>query len=286
MQAINTFGPGRVRFSPGIGRAPVIVINQGFHAWPKDTHWVIQGALLRGYHVLAFHGPGQGAALRLHGLPFLAQWEKPVGAVLDFAEKEPRFEMDRVALIGISFGGALASRAAAYDPRICALIVDPGTLSWEESLMGHFENIPGLMNKHRKNSAGFDRTIRAIAKIRPDAAWYFADSTWKHGVHTPHELIDELRKYDNKDSVDRIRCKTLVMDGAGEDVNAGEAQRFYEALRGPKFWMSFDHASAAQTHCQGGGLRVAENRLYIWVEDEIKQHGSVAYVSSFALLRA
>ena len=37
-----------------------------------------------GYEILAFEGPGQGAALRKSGLTFTPEWEKPVGAVLDF----------------------------------------------------------------------------------------------------------------------------------------------------------------------------------------------------------
>ena len=38
-----------------------------------------------GYTVLAFEGPGQGAALRKSGLTFTPEWEKPVGAVLDLS---------------------------------------------------------------------------------------------------------------------------------------------------------------------------------------------------------
>ena len=65
-----------------------------------------------GYTVLAFEGPGQGAALRKSGLTFTPEWEKPVGAVLD------HYGADNVTIIGVSLGGELCMRAAAMEPRI------------------------------------------------------------------------------------------------------------------------------------------------------------------------
>lgn len=65
-----------------------------------------------GYEILAFEGPGQGAALRKSGLTFTPEWEKPVGAVLDF------YGAEDVTIVGVSLGGELAMRAAAMEPRI------------------------------------------------------------------------------------------------------------------------------------------------------------------------
>ncbi|MBX2812933.1 MAG: S9 family peptidase [Myxococcales bacterium] len=67
---------------------------------------------------LCFHGPGQGASLHLHGLLFRPDWEVRVKAVLDHAETEPRFDMRRAVLIGLSFGGFLALRAAFFEKRL------------------------------------------------------------------------------------------------------------------------------------------------------------------------
>jgi alpha-beta hydrolase superfamily lysophospholipase len=59
-----------------------------------------------GLDVVAFDGPGQGAAFDA-GLPMTAEWHKPVGAVLD------HFGVDDVTLMGFSLGGCLVMRAAA-----------------------------------------------------------------------------------------------------------------------------------------------------------------------------
>ena len=71
-----------------------------------------------GYEVLAFEGPGQGAALRRYGLTFTDQWEKPVKAVLDY------YNAGQVTIIGVSLGGELCLRAAAMESRIT------GAASW------------------------------------------------------------------------------------------------------------------------------------------------------------
>ena len=68
-------------------------------------------ALRRGYSCLLFDGPGQGTALMRDGLVSRPDWEHVVTPVVDWlVERVPRA---RVALVGISFGGYLAARAAA-----------------------------------------------------------------------------------------------------------------------------------------------------------------------------
>lgn len=259
---------GRVHYAPGVDRAPVLVMHQGLHAWPEDTMWVVDGALRRGVHVLTFHGPGQGASLRLHGHPFRPDWEVVVGAVIDVAARDPRIDAGRVALMGLSFGGYLAPRAAAYDHRVWALIADPGVVDWGASMLRHFESLPGLLSLHASGPAAFDRAIDAVAQVMPDARWYFDDVTWKHGVDTPHEVIDELRRYRN-DAVASIRCPTLILEGVAEDATPGESLRLFEALTCEKDLVIFDEASAAQTHCQGGGTQLAAMRLFDWFDERL-----------------
>lgn len=71
-----------------------------------------------GYEILAFEGPGQGAALRKSGLTFTPEWEKPVGAVLDF------YGAEDVTIVGVSWrrtrhaGGCYGT---AY-PESCCLV--------------------------------------------------------------------------------------------------------------------------------------------------------------------
>lgn len=259
----------RQYFAPGVERAPVIVMHQGLHAWPEDTMWVVNGALARGYHVLAVHGPGQGASLRLHGHAFRPDWDQAMGPVLDHAEAEPRFDASRILLMGLSFGGYLAPRAAAVDRRIHTLIVDPGVLDWGASMLRHFEAIPGMMALEGASPATFDRAIGAIGAAWPDAAWYFDDATHKHGVARPHELVADLRRYGDVGHAAQIRCQTLILDGAAEDASPGGSRQLHDALTGKKHLLFFDEAGAAQTHCQAGGQIQAQARMFDWLDDNV-----------------
>ena len=70
-----------------------------------------------GYEVIGFEGPGQGGTLLETRLALDYQWEHPVREVLDY------YQLEEVTLFGLSMGGWLATRAAAYEKRIKALII-------------------------------------------------------------------------------------------------------------------------------------------------------------------
>lgn len=71
-----------------------------------------------GWDVVGFEGPGQGGALEEAGLAFVVEWERPVAAVVDY------YGLTEVTLLGISLGGGLAVRAAAFEPRVRRVICD------------------------------------------------------------------------------------------------------------------------------------------------------------------
>src|SRR5205823_2018303 len=91
-------------------------------------------ALRRGYHCLLFDGPGQGRPLIEQGLVMRPDWENVVRPVVDHALSRPDVDPQRLALIGWSFGGYLAPRAASGEHRLAALIADPGQWDLGEAL--------------------------------------------------------------------------------------------------------------------------------------------------------
>ncbi len=86
--------------------------------WKYFTHF--------GFRVIAFEGPGQGAAWRNHNLELTREWERPVAAVLD------HFKLTDVTLIGLSTGGYWALRAAAYEKRIKRVVTAGVPNHWPE----------------------------------------------------------------------------------------------------------------------------------------------------------
>ena len=110
---------------------PTVIYTNGFDSTAEEAYFVIAAAALRrGYNVLAFDGPGQGAVLREQQLTFRPDWEAVTTPVVDYALSRPETDPARVALFGYSLGGCLVARAAAYEHRVAALILDDGVLDF------------------------------------------------------------------------------------------------------------------------------------------------------------
>lgn len=250
----HTTLPGHFYRSPAVEKqAPLLIITPGRDTWAEDTRWVSDSAIRRGIHCLVFDGPGQGVTLRTRKLPFRPDWENVIGPVIDFAERLPGIATGRIALMGMSFGGFLVPRAAAFDKRIKLCIADPGSMNWGEGIIQNLQkavHVPAGM-------------------LPPQVRSLVSDYAWKHGVrNTVQDVIEELKAYDNTDIINRITCETLVLDGAAE-ILPGRAKEFYDALTCPKHYLLFDETTTAQSHTQMGGYAPAAEMLFDWVEDHL-----------------
>src|SRR5262249_61764771 len=105
-------------------RRPLLIMHSGFDGSAEEMHWSgARAAVERGYNVLAFDGPGQFGPIHRQGLTFRPDWEKVVGPVLDYAlTRTQQVDGARIALMGVSMGGLLAPRAAAFEKRRAACI--------------------------------------------------------------------------------------------------------------------------------------------------------------------
>jgi len=76
---------------------------------------------------------------RNQNLGFIPEWWEVVTPVVDYLSTWPDVDVSSLALTGISFGGSLAPRVAAYEHRFTAVMAIDGMYS----LQAAFEaNIP------------------------------------------------------------------------------------------------------------------------------------------------
>ena len=116
------------RLAPQDGKPrTTIVLNGGGDGAGEEMYFLAGApqALDYGFNVLVFHGPGQRGALHQDPkLFFRPDWEKVLGPVLDYCQARPDVDMARLGVYGVSLGGFMVPRAAAFDKRIKALAVN------------------------------------------------------------------------------------------------------------------------------------------------------------------
>ncbi|MFH8381281.1 alpha/beta hydrolase family protein [Kitasatospora sp. NPDC018058] len=116
--------PGRPRLRP------TLVLVNGSDAQSIDLYaFGAYAAVERGWNAVILEGPGQGSLLFEHGIPFRPDWEHVIRPVVDHLLRSPLVDPDRITLTGWSMSGILAIRAAAFEPRLAAVVADPGAVN-------------------------------------------------------------------------------------------------------------------------------------------------------------
>jgi dienelactone hydrolase len=242
---------------------PTLLAHGGFDSTVEEMFFAVGEAARRhGWNCLIFEGPGQGTALRLHKLPFRHDWEAVVTPVLDFALNLRGVDPDRVALLGMSMGGYLAPRAAAFEHRIAACIAYDGILNFAAAL-------PEPQLDATERVAALDDLIAHRAQAPTQLRWAVSNGLWTMGVATGQEFIDEMSKYDLTEVADQITCPTLVCDAENDQFLKGQPAMLYEALHCPKTFVAFTAAEGAGEHCSEGALTLFHQRMFDWLDDTL-----------------
>jgi pimeloyl-ACP methyl ester carboxylesterase len=264
------YGSGHLhgfRLTPSASGKGTVIIHGGFDSFIEEFHSL--GAVIceSGYEVVMFDGPGQGSTLLREKLPMTHEWEKPVEAVLDY------LGADNVTLIGISLGGYLAVRAAAFEPRVQRVIADDVMLDFfacVTSRRGKFAEslIRGLVRL--KWSLILNTIGRVMMKRDLYSRWGIAQGMHVMECKTPYEFFLKLREYNGYAASGRVTGDVLMM--AGAEDHFVPLEQFFEQLKlltGARSVTGriFTSKEQAQSHCQVGNLGLAAGHMLGWIED-------------------
>ncbi|SRR5579883_284989 len=248
--------------------APLLIVHTGFDGTAEELYFEAGlAAHERGYNVILFEGPGQGSVLREQHLPFRYDWEKVVSPVIDYAMTLDNIDKNKIALLGISMGGYLAPRAAAFDDRIKACIANPGLYDFGENIYKHLP--PELLKLLAQNPAEFNNQIYAIMKKDPMLSWFFNHSLWVFDAKSPADVMQIVKQYSLVKVADKIKCPVLVIasDEDSFDKNSVQAKKLYDAIKSPKTFLKFTPHEAAQAHCQMGAIAISNEYILNWLDD-------------------
>lgn len=254
---------------------PLLILHTGFDGTAEEMHWLgARAAVERGYHVLAFDGPGQFGALHRDGLVFRPDWEKVVTPVVDFALTLKGVDHRRIALRGDSMGGYLAPRAAAFEPRLAALIANDGLYDYAAP---YFQGVPEAQRAQviamakAGPSPAIDAMMKMAMKASPVARWSITHGLYSFGARSPSEYLHMATAYTLAGGIaERIRCPTLVCNAEGDLFFKDQPQQLFDHLTCPRTLISFSNEDGAGAHCEAGATRLASARMYDWLDEALK----------------
>jgi pimeloyl-ACP methyl ester carboxylesterase len=246
-------------------RATVILTN-GYDGTAEELYFTNGAAALeRGYNVLAFDGPGQGTMIIEHGVPFRPDWENVITPVVDFLHGRPDTDAERIALIGLSFGGYLAPRAATAEQRLAACISDCGPYDLFDATA---RRLPGFLARQLPDGSPallglLDRLVRMVL-TKPTVGWAMRRNLMVHGLSDPLEYFRIAPQYSLKGLEQHITCPTFVCSAEDDDLSV-DARKFYDALTCPKQYLRFSAADGAGRHCESGARTVFHQAAFDWL---------------------
>lgn len=249
-------------------KLPTLIVGNGFDAAQEDSyHYFCAAALARGWNCITYEGPGQNTVRRTQDLGFIPDWEYVVTPVVDYilSEKKQVVDENRLVLVGNSFGGYLAARAAAFEPRLSAAVLVGGV--WD-LYAGYSKQLSEelLSIYEAGNYTQFDDevlSLRDAGELPTEATWGLDYGLWVFKTHSPSEFFNLTKLYRIEDVVHQIDMPVFVGDAEFESIFTGQPQQVKDAL-GDKGTLH-EFMGVAGYHCQSGAQQELARTIFAWL---------------------
>jgi cephalosporin-C deacetylase-like acetyl esterase len=252
---------------------PTLLLCNGYDGSQEEMLHVIGfTALERGFNVVTFEGPGQPTVVREQHLGFIAEWEKVVTPVMDYCNSLDFVDDNKIVLMGYSFGGYLAPRAAAFEHRLAAVACVDGLFDIYDAFLQSFP--PALRQIHKDgNSTLFDKIVWEAMKDEDNIKLRWGTEQgccWAFCTDSPYEFLERTRSMTMKNIARNIQCPVLVCDAESDHFFSGQPQILANAIGTKATYMKFTSADSAQEHFHTGATDFATAKIMDWFEDIFK----------------
>lgn len=238
---------GYLHLPKGIERPPLVVWTNGIDTHKADALERIKPFLKNGMAVLAFDSPGTGEGHMWKAAP---ESGAMYSAVYDFMAKDTRVDNSRIGLLGISFGGHFAARAAATEPRFKAVIAMCAPV---HALFA--SGAEGIASQSRE-------TMDALAQAQ---GLTYGDFEAIAKASAPFSLVDSGLIGKGK----TIGMPLLVVNG-NEDplVPMSDMETLADSAVHGELWIM-----GGSGHCAGGYGTALNPKLAVWMKRKLQSAG-------------
>ena len=153
-----------------------------------------------------------------------------VTPVVDWVTTRPGVDQFHVALLGLSMGGLLAPRAAAFEHRLAACVAVDGIYELGATVLSHF---PGSradveVALRADRTPEVDAAMENLMGSDPTVRWAITNGMYVMGVDSPRPIAAGYLDYTLAGGIaERIICPTLVCDGEADMFWAGQPRDLF-----------------------------------------------------------
>ncbi len=207
VKAVNSLAP----------KSPVCMVCDGLDANKEEMFYVALSLARRGITSIAFDGPGQGSALRIHGQVAQHDFEKPVSAIVDWLILQDGVDSHNIGIVAASWGGYYAPRAVAFEKRIKACAIMGAVFDTHACMVRRVGYIPGKGATQLGANAPLGTTGKQILRILGVSDWEIA--------------FQKLEAFRLAPVAHNIECDLFIVNGANDPhAPPSEAQQLIEAV--------------------------------------------------------
>ncbi|PVH96119.1 alpha/beta-hydrolase [Periconia macrospinosa] len=266
MPAILFRAAGATRETP----RPLLIIGGGFESSMEETFHVSGfAALERGYNVLIYEGPGHRGLVN-QGVGFVFDWEKAVTPIMDFVvggKEDGEFgfvDTEKIGLMGMSMGGYLAARAAAFEPRLAAVMCIDGVYSMLEPALNIVPEVCDAWEAG--DAAAFDAIFEADReKWGTGRRWFHDDLLYTFCTDSGFEAFKVCERMTLEGGVaGKVKMPAYIGDAADDLFFEGQPERVKSEMGANATLKEFRSELGAHLHCQSGALVYMNQDMLEW----------------------
>jgi pimeloyl-ACP methyl ester carboxylesterase len=193
------------------------------------------------------------------------EWEKPVKSILDY------FSLKDVTLIGMSLGGYLSLRAAAYEKRVKRVIAYDILADFFDVLThqidpGFRDTFKDMINKGNKDEV--NTVLKKLMEKSLMLEWGIMQGMHITGSKSPYEFLFRMLSYNTESFSHLITQDILLL--AGQNDHYVPIKQFTDQILTLTNVHSltarmFTSEETADNHCQIGNLGLAADVMLNWI---------------------